>query len=250
VPVLRQSGDSGHPHSPDRCPQAPARAPVTPPSIAWAVYAGKTGDTKFLGARFSSPGPAGYEYLVGTVGHHLSRPPRLHPLLDDRTEHRQPCVNPADANWAAPGVYFNWAWNGYLLGATVTPPGKGTMADWIDKTLVAQRADGTLLVGRGIPDGWLASGRPIAAANVLVSDGRRIGVVITAHGGTVALRLTGAPAGQVIFEFPAIVNDIASASAGTVSEAAGTVTVPAGTHSVQVVLTHAPAGAAASPGRR
>ena len=54
-------------------------------------------------------------------------------MVEPNTANR--CTNPEDANWAAPGVYFNWAWNGYLLGATVTPPGAGTMADWIDKTL-------------------------------------------------------------------------------------------------------------------
>jgi hypothetical protein len=42
----------------------------------------------------------------------------------------------------------------------------------------------------------------------------------------------------VIFELPAFVNDIASVSAGAVSEAAGTVTIPAGTRSVTVTLTH------------
>ncbi len=105
-------------------------------------------------------------------------------------------------------------------------------------SLVAQRTDGTLVVGRGVPDGWLASGRPIAAANVPVAGGGRIGVTITTQGNTVTLRLAGTASGPVVFDLPVFVNDIASASAGTVSEAAGTVTVPAGTHSVTVTLTH------------
>ena len=43
------------------------------------------------------------------------------------------------------------------------------------------------------------------------------------------------------FELPAFVNNIATASAGTVDQGTGTVTVPAGTRSVTVVLAHAPA---------
>ena len=54
-------------------------------------------------------------------------------MLQPNTANR--CSNPEDANWAAPGVYFNWAWNGYLLGAPTTGPEGGTAADWIDKTL-------------------------------------------------------------------------------------------------------------------
>ena len=41
-------------------------------------------------------------------------------MVEPNTANR--CSNPEDANWAAPGVYFNWAWNGYLLGAPMTGP--------------------------------------------------------------------------------------------------------------------------------
>jgi hypothetical protein len=388
----------------------------------WAVYVEKTGDTKFLAARFSSPGPlgakaqpsietaahdiaaartgpggiigktddidangywtsdnyeallglAGYEYLAKAVGDkaevswaaaqyssllkavnstlsatisagNLGYIPCS--MVEPNTANR--CTNPEDANWAAPGVYFNWAWNGYLLGATVNPPGAGTMADWIDKTLsygfgrvtgmlppdtfggypgegfystaynaaygawglgsnnyrdqailsyefliahdqsgpyawwegstspstttpwtgdhpsggggssphswgiamgglglldslAAQRADGTLIVGRGVPGSWLTSGRPIAVSNFPTTSGHRIGVTITGNGDAVTLRLSGAPSGQVVFELPAFVNNIASASTGTISESAGSVTIPASAHSVTVTLAHAP----------
>ena len=176
----------------------------------WALYVEKTGDTKFLAARFSSPGPlgasaqpsieataqiiaadrtgpggiigetsdidangywvsdnyeallglAGYEYLAKVLGNtaqeqwaageynsllqavnstlsstissnNLDYIPCS--MVEPNTANR--CSNPEDANWAAPGVYFNWAWNGYLLGAPMTGPEGGTAADWIDKTL-------------------------------------------------------------------------------------------------------------------
>jgi hypothetical protein len=389
----------------------------------WALYVEKTGDTKFLAARFSSPGPlgasaqpsieataqiiaadrtgpggiigetsdidangywvsdnyeallglAGYQYLAKVLGNaaqeqwaageynsllaavnstlsstissnNLDYIPCS--MLEPNTANR--CSNPEDANWAAPGVYFNWAWNGYLLGAKMTGPDGRTAGDWIDKTLsygfgrmkgllpadtfggypgegfwstayngaygawglgsnnyrdegilsleflinndqagpyswwegstppstttpwignhpasgggasphswgiamgdlglldslVSQRTDGSLIVGRGVPDSWVGSGRRIAVSNFPTTDGRRIGVTITTRGDAVTLRLTGEPSGPVTFELPAFVNNIASASAGTVDNPAGAVTVPAHTRSVTVVLARAPA---------
>jgi hypothetical protein len=266
-------------------------------------------------------------------------------MLEPNTANR--CTNPEDANWAAPGVYFNWAWNAAQLGAPVTAPGGATMADWIDKTLsygfgraagllppntfggypgegfystaynaaygawglasdnyrdegilayefliandqsgpyawwegstspstttpwagnhpsygggssphswgigmgdlglldslVSQQADGALVVGRGVPGSWLASGRPIAVSGFPAADGRRIGVTIAGHRTTVTLSLTGNPSGPVIFDLPAFAGNIAGASAGTVNDSAGTVTIPASTHVVTVTLDRAP----------
>jgi hypothetical protein len=389
----------------------------------WALYVEKTGDTKFLAARFGSPGPlgasaqpsieataqiiaadrtgpggiigqtsdidangfwvsdnyeallglAGYQYLARALGNtsqeqwaageygsllqavnstlsstissnNLDYIPCS--MVEPNTANR--CSNPEDANWAAPGVYFNWAWNAYLLGAPVTGPDGGTVADWIDKTLsygfgrvkgilpagtfggypgegfwstayngaygawglgsssyrdegilsleflinndqagpyswwegstppstttpwignhpasgggssphswgiamgdlglldslVSQRADGSLIVGRGVPDSWIGSGRQIAVSNFPTANGSRIGVTITTRGDAVTLRLTGNPSGPVTFELPAFVNNIASASAGTADNGAGAVTIPARTSSVTVTLAHAPA---------
>jgi hypothetical protein len=267
-------------------------------------------------------------------------------MVEPNTANR--CSNPEDANWAAPGVYFNWAWNGYLLGAPVTGPDGGTAADWIDKTLsygfgrvqgilpantfggypgegfystayngaygawglgsnnyrdegilsleflinndqagpyswwegstppstttpwignhpasgggasphswgiamgdlglldslVSQRTDGSLIVGRGVPNSWVGSGCRIAVSNFPTTDGGRIGLTITTRGDAVTLRLTGQPSGPVIFELPAFVNNIAATSAGTVDNGAGAVNVPAHTPSVTVTLAHAPA---------
>jgi hypothetical protein len=53
--------------------------------------------------------------------------------------------------------------------------------------------------------------------------------------------LTGhSPAGQVLFELPAFVNDVASTSSGSIDQQTGTVTLNAGTTSVTVKLVHAP----------
>lgn len=119
----------------------------------WAVYLKKTGDTAFLASRWTSDnyqallGLAGYEYLARVAGNkaeasnttlsatitanHLNYIPCS--MVEPNTANR--CANPEDANRAAPGVYFNWAWNADQLGAPVTAPGGGTMAGWIDQTL-------------------------------------------------------------------------------------------------------------------
>ena len=266
-------------------------------------------------------------------------------MVEPNTDNR--CSNPEDANWAAPGVYFNWAWNASMLGAAVTGPDGQSIADWIDNTLsygfgrltgllpantfggypgegfystayngaygawglasnnyrdegilsleflinndqagpyawwegstapgtspwignhpasgggasphswgiamgdlglldslVSQATDGTLVVGRGVPNSWVKPGSPIAVSNFPTIDGHRIGVAITTRGDAVTLKVTGSLSGPVVFELPAFVNNIASASAGTVDNAAGSVTVSAHTQSVTVVLAHAPA---------
>ncbi len=104
-------------------------------------------------------------------------------------------------------------------------------------SLVAQRADGALIVGRGVPSVWLASGTPITVGNFPTVDGRRMGLRITATGGSVSLAMSGdLPPGPVLFELPAFVNAVASTSAGTVDEADGTVTLPPGTATVTVHL--------------
>jgi len=389
----------------------------------WALYVEKTGDTKFLAQRFSSPGPlgasaqpsieataqiiaadrtgpggiigetndidangywvsdnyeallglAGYEYLAKVTGNTAQEQwaaGQYNSLLqavnstlsstissnnlnyipcsmtEPNTANR--CSNPEDANWAAPGVYFNWAWNASMLGASTASPNGGTAADWIDKTLsygfgrltgaglpantfggypgegfwstayngaygawglasnnyrdegilsleflinndqagpyswwegcappgttpwignhpascggssphswgiamgdlglldslVSQATDGSLIVGRGVPNSWVGSGQQIAVSNFPTTEGHRIGATITTQGDSVTLKLTGTLSGPVTFELPAFVSNIASTSAGTVDNGAGAVTVPATTHSVTVTLAHAPA---------
>ena len=66
-------------------------------------------------------------------------------------------------------------------------------------SLVSQRADGALVVGRGVPGSWLTAGRPIAVSGFPAADGRRIGVAITERHNVITLSVTGNPSGPVIF---------------------------------------------------
>jgi hypothetical protein len=105
-----------------------------------------------------------------------------------------------------------------------------------------QRSDGDLVVGRGVPGAWLSGGSPIQLANMPTTDGHHLGLTIQGHGSSVTLTLTGQqPAGPVLFQLPAFVNNIVSASAGTVDQQTGTVTLSPTVRSVTVQLKR-PAG--------
>jgi len=106
-------------------------------------------------------------------------------------------------------------------------------------SLAAQRADGDLVVGRGVPGSWLSGGQPIQPANMPTTDGHHVGLTIRGHGSSVTLTLTGQPSGPVLFQLPAFVSNIASASAGTVDEQTGTVTLAPTVRSVTVQLKQA-----------
>jgi hypothetical protein len=106
-------------------------------------------------------------------------------------------------------------------------------------SLVAQRSNGALVVGRGVPASWIRPGKAIALANVPLARGHHIGLRITTRGDVVTLTLSGAhPNGPVLWQLPAFVQNIASASSGRVSEEAGTVALSGSVRKVTVRLRH------------
>jgi hypothetical protein len=108
-------------------------------------------------------------------------------------------------------------------------------------SLVAQRTDGSLVVGRGVPAAWLGHGPPITVTNFPTTAGRRAGIIISSSGRSVALTLRGAPpAGPVLFQLPSFVHNVATTSAGHVDQATGTVTLATGLRHVTVTLRRAP----------
>ncbi|GAB3799617.1 hypothetical protein GCM10028798_12940 [Humibacter antri] len=274
-------------------------------------------------------------------------------VLETNQDNR--CGDALDANWAAPGTYYNWAWNGYLMDAPISSPTSASMASWIDSTLsygfgrtenalpqdtfggypgegfystaynaayggwglasndyrdegirayefmisndqsgpnawwegstapsastpwiglhpasgggssphswgialanltlldslVAQRADGSLIVGRGVPNSWVADGKPFGVTNVPVSGGKRVDVSIRERGNVVTLHVSGARrTAPTTFELPAFVNNIARASQGAVDQASGAVTVGAMTETLTVTLKQRPDTTVARP---
>ncbi len=134
----------------------------------------------------------------------------------------------------------NWSPGTHSTAGSGSSPhmwGQANASKVLLDSLVAEKLDGSVVVGRGLPNQWLRDGATTSVGNYPIAGGRRMGAAITASGATVGLTLTGAaPAGGVRFEVPAFVGNIAGASAGTVDSARGVVTLPPGTGSVTVTL--------------
>ena len=104
-------------------------------------------------------------------------------------------------------------------------------------SLAAQSADGTLIVGRGVPAQWLSDSAAISVTNFPTTDGHRLSLKISSTGQAVTLTLSGqSPSGQVLFELPSFTNDIAASSSGVINQSTGTVTLAPHTRSVTVRL--------------
>ena len=108
-------------------------------------------------------------------------------------------------------------------------------------SLVAQRADSALVVGRGLPSSWLDR-TPISVTNFPTTGGKRVGLTITSAGRAITLTLHGRATGPVLFQVPSFIHNIAFTSTGHVDQAGGSVTIPPGVHRVTVVLRTSPSG--------
>jgi hypothetical protein len=142
----------------------------------------------------------------------------------------------------APDPSSAWVGNHPAAGAGASPHGWGA-ADAnlvLLDSLIAERGDGTLIIGRGVPNNWVTSGQTIEVANVPISGGHHLGMAVTTGGSqTVTLTLTGdTPAGSILFQLPAFVNNIARSTAGVINRATGTVTLSTSTRTVTVTMRH------------
>jgi hypothetical protein len=104
-------------------------------------------------------------------------------------------------------------------------------------SLVAQAADGSLIVGRGIPDAWLTTGGSISVKNFPTTNGKRLDLTISTRDRSVRLALSGST-GTVLFQLPLFVDNMAASDAGTIDQPTGTVRLPAGEQAVTVQLRH------------
>ncbi len=104
-------------------------------------------------------------------------------------------------------------------------------------SLVAQRSDGALVVGRGVPSQWIGHGVPISVTNFPTTNGKRLSLDIDSSGRSVTLTLRGQlPTGEVLFELPSFTNNIASTSSGSVNQGSGTIILAPLTRRVTVRL--------------
>ncbi len=141
----------------------------------------------------------------------------------------------------APDPNSAWAGHHPAAGAGASPHAWGS-ADAnlvLLDSLIAERADGTLIIGRGVPNNWITTHQRIDVANMPITGGH-LRMTVTTSGRQVTLRLTGhRPAGRILFQLPAFVNNIAGSTAGATDLATGTVTLSASTRTVTVTMRHA-----------
>ncbi len=72
-------------------------------------------------------------------------------------------------------------------------------------TLISEKYDGTLILGRGIPTHWLGK-EPLGAENYKLSNGERFSYTLTPNGtDTYTLHFTGTIAGDIIINLPAFI---------------------------------------------
>ena len=115
--------------------------------------------------------------------------------------------------------------------------GQSTATKVLIDSFFAEKADGTIIAGRGLPEAFNADGERIAVSNYLCSGGKRIGFEMVTSGETITFTLTGdALDNAVSLELPVLVNNITSVSDGCAYDSAsGTVTIPAGVTTVTIV---------------
>jgi hypothetical protein len=107
-------------------------------------------------------------------------------------------------------------------------------------SLVAVRSDGAaggLIVGRGVPAGWLARNGSLSVSNFPTTDGGRMNLTVSWHGTAVSLTMSGhLPGGQTLVQLPAFIDNIARTSSGAIDESTGTVTLSGNRRTVSVQL--------------
>lgn len=131
-----------------------------------------------------------------------------------------------DTDWTRPAAgYETW--------------GLGFMRQGLLEATASVKTDGTVIIGRGIPNEWMASGTPIEWQNIVINQGRKFSnlKLYAADSKTIKLELTGDDAwGDIVFNLPLLKNNIASVSDGQFDNDAGTVTVSGNTKELTVTL--------------
>ena len=113
--------------------------------------------------------------------------------------------------------------------------GQSTATKVLWDSLIVQKADSTLLIGRGMPAEWIDSGKKTVIRDYPLNGGRKIGFSLVSSNDTVTLALTGDGAGtcEAILDLIGLRGNIESASCEYDSER-GVVMIPKGVTQVTV----------------
>lgn len=115
--------------------------------------------------------------------------------------------------------------------------GQSTATKVLFDSLLAAKADNSVIVGRGIPKEWIAEDEnDIEIQNYPVYNGKRMGYRITTQGTEVTIEFTGNEEIAASIELPVFKNNIKSAGEFRFDNETGCVKVPAGTNQMVIEL--------------
>ncbi|GAA3551448.1 hypothetical protein GCM10022197_02980 [Microlunatus spumicola] len=121
--------------------------------------------------------------------------------------------------------------------------GQATATKVLFDSLIAQKSDGTLIIGRGAPKDWIAKGQKIALKNYPTLGGGRVGYKTTSTGTKVTITFSGKvkKADAFSIELLGLKDNVKKVSVrgAVVDEAAGTVRMKSSTKKVTITLRHA-----------
>lgn len=125
-------------------------------------------------------------------------------------------------------------------GSGVCPhvPGQAACGQMLIDAFLAEKADGTIIAGRGLPVAFNAPGESVQISNYLSNSGQRIGFIMKSEEKIITFTLTGdKPENPVSLELLALKDNIAYVSGNcSFDSAKGTVVIPVGTTSVSIGL--------------
>lgn len=119
--------------------------------------------------------------------------------------------------------------------------GLGFLRQGLLEAIASVKTDGTVIIGRGVPNEWMVSGTPIEWQNIFTNDGRKIEhlKLYAQDAKTIKLELTGDDAiNDIVLDLAALKDNIAAVSTGTFDNENGTVTVDKATKELTVTLKH------------
>lgn len=83
--------------------------------------------------------------------------------------------------------------------------GLGFIRQALLQLCVSVNIDGTIILGRGIPDHWLSSGRAISWENVYINNGKKIDFSLKQDGNKIIIKISGDDAeGDIIVDLPVL----------------------------------------------
>ncbi len=140
---------------------------------------------------------------------------------------------------------YEFKGSGQWVGMYTPPVSYGNYECWgysfakqaLLQACASVKADGTVILGRGVPNDWIFPGSVIEWANIMVNNKKKINFRISAREQSLDLEIWGdVPDGKILLNLPILKENIRSTSAGTVGPLKDSIELSADTRRVKVLL--------------